>query len=101
MVAQTGFAVRKARLTTALQTAKATATYRAHALAAVSLGSVEPSYRYLHPFSFTGLAAVALLLEITATRHPAEKIPSLDKVRQAGADSGPAAQVSVPPAGTV
>jgi len=32
-------------------------------LAATCLGAVEAAYRFLHPFSFTGIAAMASLAE--------------------------------------
>lgn len=38
-------------------------------LMATCLGGVEPAYRYLHPFSFTGLAAVAALAEMLVVKH--------------------------------
>lgn len=70
-------------------------------LAATCLGTVELAYRYLHPFSFTGLAAVAVLLEITTSRNPAGKTPAPDKAGPAGANPDPAAGVSVSPPRTV
>jgi hypothetical protein len=41
-------------------------------LAASCLGAVEASYRYLHPFSFTGLAAAAMVLDRMVTRRERE-----------------------------
>jgi hypothetical protein len=38
-------------------------------MAATCLGAVQDAYRFLHPFSFTGLAAAALLLEAAAGRR--------------------------------
>jgi hypothetical protein len=38
-------------------------------LAASCLGAVEASYRYLHPFSFTGLVAAAMVLDRVVTRR--------------------------------
>jgi hypothetical protein len=38
-------------------------------LAASCLGAVESAYRYLHPFSFTGLVAAAMLLDSAVTRR--------------------------------
>jgi hypothetical protein len=35
-------------------------------MAATCFGAVQDAYRYLHPFSFTGLAATAILLEAAA-----------------------------------
>jgi hypothetical protein len=37
-------------------------------LAATCLGGIEHSYRFLHPFSFTGLAALAALLDLKTNR---------------------------------
>ena len=36
-------------------------------MAATCFGAVQDAYRFLHPFSFTGLAATAILLEVAAT----------------------------------
>ena len=38
-------------------------------LIATCLGGVGPEYRFLHPFSFTGLAAVAALAEVLVRKH--------------------------------
>ena len=38
-------------------------------LLATCAGSVEPLVRYLHPFSFTALAALAFLLETVLRRR--------------------------------
>lgn len=38
-------------------------------LTATCLGGVESAYRFLHPFSFTGIAVTAMLAEITAGRE--------------------------------
>jgi hypothetical protein len=37
-------------------------------LAATCLGGIDHCYRYLHPFSFTGLAALAVLLDLKTNR---------------------------------
>jgi hypothetical protein len=53
-------------------------------LVATCLGSSESSYRYLHPFSFTGLAAVAFIADVLfrhwrQRRSPAARLPRKSK----------------------
>jgi hypothetical protein len=48
-------------------------------LAATCLGGIEHCYRFLHPFSFTGLAALAVLLDVKIDRSGGGKTAPREK----------------------
>lgn len=65
-------------------------------LTATCLGGVEYCYRFMHPFSFTGLAAVAVLFELSTKRSRGGKTTLRDRAHPAAATADHAA-ACVPP----
>ncbi|HEY3840391.1 MAG TPA: hypothetical protein VGL72_27655 [Bryobacteraceae bacterium] len=68
-------------------------------LASMCIGGIEHCYRYLHPFSFTGLAAVAVLLDLKMqTRRDGTTAPRQTEGPAAMVPAS-AARAALPPAG--
>jgi hypothetical protein len=66
-------------------------------LASTCPGEIDYCYRCLHQFSFTGLAAVAVLLDLKTNQSPGATTAPRDKANLAPAIGDPAAAASAPP----